>query len=234
MRTIFIGDLLDIDAHTDYKACHSPPGGILPMLRPFSIIAAALVLLASVIPAGANGVHPEKGASNQGLAADAFFEAPTAVNGITVTPFDDQGTIFDVLQIPSSFTTGTSFLLTFADITQGYGIFNCDNGANNFAVSEDDPPQNIGSTCTQGPVSPVSAPSNEQFVNFNEVGNTSTISFLAGSGAPPTFYFWTTDGNLTGFAPVSSTGTAPEPAGLLLLASGLAGIALLRRRTVQS
>jgi hypothetical protein len=48
------------------------------------------------------------------------------------------------------------------------------------------------------------------------------------------FYFWTTDGNLTGFAPVSSAGTAPEPAGLLLLASGLAGIALLRRRTVQS
>ena len=60
------------------------------------------------------------------------------------------------------------------------------------------------------------------------------VTFLGGAGAPSTFYFWTIDGNLTGFAPVSFTSTAPEPAGLLLLASGLAGIALLRRRTVQS
>ena len=202
------------------------------MCKHTTILAAALMLLASAVPAGANGVHSEKAASNQGLAADAFFDSPTTVNGITVTPFNDQGTILDVVQIPSSFESGTPFLLTFANINNGYGIFNCDNGANNFAISEDTPPQNIGSTCTQGPV--VSGSSNEQFVSFNEVGNTSTITFLGGAGAPPTFYFWTTDGNLTGIAPVSATGTAPEPAGLLLLASGLAGIALLRRRTVQS
>jgi hypothetical protein len=198
------------------------------MLKCSTVFAATLVLLASAFPVGANAVHTEKGASGQGLAADAFFESPTTVNGITVTPFDDQKTIFDVVQIPSSFLTGTSFLLTFADITQGYGIFDCDNGANGFAISEDTPPINIGSTCTAGP-----AGSNDAFVSFNEVGNTSTVTFLGGAGAPPTFYFWTTDGNLTGFAPVTS-GTAPEPAGLLLLAAGLAGIALLRRRTVQS
>ena len=202
------------------------------MCKHTTILAAALMLLASAVPAGANGVHSEKAASNQGLAADAFFDSPTTVNGITVTPFNDQGTILDVVQIPSSFESGTPFLLTFANINNGYGIFNCDNGANNFAISEDTPPQNIGSTCTQGPV--VSGSSNEQFVSFNEVGNTSTITFLGGAGAPPTFYFWTTDANLTGIAPMSVTGTAPEPAGLLLLAAGLAGIALLRRRTVQS
>jgi hypothetical protein len=206
------------------------------MLRPFPIFAATLMLLVSAVPAGANGVHSEKAASNQGSSTDAFFEAQTTVNGITVTPFNDQGTILDIVQIPSSFTSGTSFVLTFADITQGYGIFNCDNGPNNFAVSSPELPTlpsiNIGSTCTQGPV--VSGSSNEQFVSFNESGNTSTITFLGGAGAPPTFYFWTTDQNLTGFAPVSANGTAPEPAGLLLLASGLAGIALLRRRTVQS
>jgi hypothetical protein len=202
------------------------------MLKRLTIFAAVFVFLVNAVPVHATAVHSEKGASGQGLAADAFFDSATTVNGITVTPFDDQGTILDVVQIPSSFESGTPFLLTFANINNGYGIFNCDNGANNFAVSEDTPPQNIGSTCTQGPV--VSGSSNEQFVSFNEVGNTSTITFLGGAGAPPTFYFWTTDGNLTGIAPVSATGTAPEPAGLLLLASGLAGVALLRRRTVQS
>jgi PEP-CTERM motif len=197
------------------------------MLRLLTITAAALVLLANALPAGASAVHTEKGASNQGLAADAFFESSTTVNGITVTPFNNQGTIFDIVQIPSSFNSGTPFLLTFADINNGYGIFDCDNGTNGFAISEYS--VNIGSTCTAGP-----AGSNDAFVSFNEVGNTSTITFLGGEGAPPTFYFWTTDGNLTGFAPVSASGTAPEPAGLLLLASGLAGIVLLRRRTVQS
>src|SRR6202167_3646583 len=146
------------------------------MLKRLTIFAAVFVFLVNAVPVHATAVHSEKGASGQGLAADAFFDSPTTVNGITVTPFDDQGTILDVVQIPSSFESGTPFLLTFANINNGYGIFNCDNGANNFAVSADSTPQNIGSTCTQGPV--VSGSSNEQFVSFNEVGNTSTITFL--------------------------------------------------------
>jgi hypothetical protein len=198
------------------------------MVKRSTIFVAALVLFAGAVPAGANAVHTEKGASGQGLAADAFFDPSTPVNGITVTPFDDQGTIYDVFQIPSSFESGTPFTLTFANINDGYGIFDCDNGTNGFALSADTPPINIGSTCTAGP-----AGSNDGFVNFNEVGNTSTITFLGGAGAPPTFYFWTTDGNLTAIAPATST-NAPEPAGLLLLTCGLAGIALVRRRTVQS
>jgi hypothetical protein len=197
------------------------------MFNRSTIIAAALVFFVGTAPVRANGVHPDRGASGQGLAADAFFESPTTVNGITVTPFDDQGTIFDIVQIPSSFTSGTPFALTFNNIANGYGIFDCDNGSNSFAISEDTPPQNIGSTCTKGPLG-----SNDAFVNFNEVGNKSTISFLGGAGAPPTFYFWTTDGNLTAIAPVNAT--APEPSAFLLLASGLAALALLRRRALQS
>jgi PEP-CTERM motif-containing protein len=188
-----------------------------------SVLAAALVLFAA-IPASGNAVHAPKGASGQGLLADAFFDSPTTVNGISVTPFDDQGTIFDIFQIPGSFITGTPFELTFNDITAGYGIFDCDNGANNFAISADMPPLPLpGSACTAGPLG-----SNDAFVSFNEVGNTSTITFVPGAGAPSTFFFWTTDGNLTAISPVNAT--APEPASLALLAAGLVGLALLRRR----
>ncbi len=189
------------------------------------VLVAVLILLAGAVPAYANAVHVAKGASGQGLLADAFFDSPTTVNGINVTPFDDQGTIYDIFQIPGSFITGTPFALTFTDITAGYGIFDCDNGTNNFAVSADTPPLPLpGSKCTVGPVG-----SNDAFVNFNEVGNTSTITFLGGAGAPSTFYFWTAADNLTGISPVNAT--APEPGSLLLLAAGLAGLALLRRRT---
>jgi hypothetical protein len=91
-----------------------------------------------------------------------------------------------------------------ANSVDGYGIVDCDNGSNSFAISEDTPPQDIGSTCTTRP-----AGSNSAFVSFNEVGNTSTITFLGGAGAPSTFYFWTTDGNLTAIAHVTATALEP-------------------------
>ncbi len=194
------------------------------MFRRTLMVVAILVLLSPAL-VHANTLHTEKGASGQGLATDAFFEPPITVNGISVTPFDDQGTIFDIFQIPSSFTSGTPYSLTFGDIGLGYGIFDCANGSSNFAVSDDMPPINIGSTCTPGPLG-----SNDSFVNFNESGNTSTISFLGGAGAPSTFFFWTTDGNLLDISPLSATVSTPEPPALFLLAFSLGGLAVFRKQ----
>ena len=131
-----------------------------------SVFIAALALLSFAGPAHANSLHTEKGASGQGLIADANFTSVTrTVDGVTIGQFDDQTTLYDVFTIPSSFETGTPFVLTFADITQGYGIFDCDNGTNNFALSADSPAVALVGPCTTGPLG-----SNDVFVNFVESG----------------------------------------------------------------
>jgi hypothetical protein len=188
-----------------------------------SVAMAALLLLA-VGPARATTIHGEKSSSGQGLLADAFFDGTTTpVEGVTVTRFDDQGTILDIFALPSSFTSGTPVTLTFNSIANGYGIFSCDNGSNNFGLSEDSPPQDVIGPCTVGS-------SNESFVNFVEGANTSTLTFLPGAGAPSAFFAWTTDGNLTGIQAGSSTTTVPEPGTLALVGMGLVGLFVLRRR----
>jgi PEP-CTERM motif len=187
-------------------------------------IALAAILLTAVGPAGANPIHGERSSSNQGLLADAFFDGTTStVDGVTVARFDDQGTIFDVFGLPASFTSGTPVILSFNDITQGYGIFSCDNGSNNFGASADSPSQAVVGPCTVGSL-------NEQFVSFVEGVNTSTLTFVPGAGAPSQFFAWTSDGNLTGISG-SGTTTVPEPGTLALVGMGLVGLCLLRRRT---
>jgi hypothetical protein len=188
------------------------------------IILAAFLLTAAG-PALANPIHGERSSSGQGLLADAFFDGTTTpVDGVTVTRFDDQGTIFDIFALPATFTSGTPVTLTFNDITQGYGIFSCENGSNNFGASEDSPPLAVVGPCTVGT-------NNEQFVSFAEGAKSSTLTFLPGAGAPSEFFAWTTDGNLTGIQAGSGNTSVPEPGTLLLVGMGLAGLCLLRRRT---
>jgi hypothetical protein len=203
------------------------------MFNRLTTLAVALALLAVTAPVRANSIHGEKGASGQGLKKDAHFDAATVVNGITVFPFMNTNAsapfdLLDIFKIPSAFTSGTDYTLTFNSLAlvggdPVYGIFDCDNGSNPFAISADSPPKNLGSTCTRGPLG-----SNDSFVIFTEVGNTATISFLIGAGAPPTFYFWTTAGNLTAIAPATTT-TTPEPSTFVLFGSILLGVALLCR-----
>jgi hypothetical protein len=208
------------------------------MLNRSTLFLAAFVIFAiATIPARANSIHGEKGASGQGLKKDAHFDPAIVVNGISVIPFtNDNATapfnLLDIFQIPSAFLTGTGYTLTFNSLAlvgtdPVYGIFDCDNGSNPFAVSEDSPPKKLGSTCTPGVLG-----SNDQFVKFTEVGNASTISFLGGTGAPSVFYFWTTAGNLKAITPATST--TPEPSTFILFGSILVGVALFRRLRTSS
>ncbi len=185
------------------------------------------LLLASCVPAMANGVHSEKNVSAQGNLSDANFTGVTGtVDGISYAQFDDQTTLLDIFTLPASFTTGTAFTISMSDIDQGYGLWSCGPGATQ-GTSADDMP--IVGACTPGI-------NNESFVSFNEVGNTSTVAFLGGADAPSTYTFWVTaldlngNNNLLDIKPVSTTNSMPEPSSILLLASGLAGLLLLRRR----
>jgi hypothetical protein len=190
------------------------------------VIAVAVMVLTVAGPALGTPIHTVKSSSNQGLLADAFFDGTTTtVDGVTVARFDDQGTNFDVFGLPSSFTTGTPVVLMFSDITQGYGIFECENGANNFGASADSPSLAVVGPCTVGS-------NNEQFVNFVEGANSATLTFVPGAGAPSQFFAWTTDGNLTGIQAGSGSTNVPEPGTLALVGIGLVGLCVFRRRAV--
>jgi hypothetical protein len=196
------------------------------------IVLAAMMLLA-VGPIRANSTHGEKGASNNGTTDDANFDAlnngPT-ISGIPTTVFfnTNSGDVLDVFTLPSSFTAGVPVTLSFNTTSGAYGIFDCDNGSSNFAIGVPTFPSTIPPVLT-GPCTVGAAGSNDKFVSFVDGATSATLTFLGGSGAPTTVVLYANDGTLTAIS--SGSGTAvPEPATVLLVGIGLAGLVMLRRR----
>jgi PEP-CTERM motif len=215
------------------------------MFNRFALSIAALALCAA--PVLANGAHVEKGASGNGLSTDAFFgTTSTGSNGVAETPYtntnDSVDTVIDVFQIPSNFTagTGTPYTMTFASVLPNadgalYGEFFCNNGSSGTAISvpqgATNTPVALGSTCTAGSLD---SSGTSPFLSFNQVGNSVTVTFLGGSNAPTNWYFWTTDGNLLSLKAASGSTGVPEPGTFALLAAGLIGLGLIRRRAEQA
>ena len=194
-------------------------------------LALVLVLLCAAVPLRANSMHGTKSASNNGTTTAANFDgAGPTISGISTTLFmnsnESPTEVDDVFTLPG-FSSGAVFTLTFNTSSATYGIFNCNNGSNNFAVSSDSPPIALTGPCTVGS-------DNTNFVNFVDGATSATMQFNPSTGgAPPTFVFWVTDGELVSITSSGGTTQVAEPSTIALLGVGgvgLVGLLMFRRR----
>ena len=194
-------------------------------------LALVLVLLCAAAPLRANSMHGTKSASNNGTTTAANFDgAGPTISGISTTLFmnsnESPTEVDDVFTLPG-FSSGAVFTLTFNTSSATYGIFNCNNGSNNFAVSSDSTPVALTGPCTVGS-------DNTNFVNFVDGATSATMQFNPSTGgAPPTFVFWVTDGELVSITSSGGTTQVAEPSTIALLGAGgvgLVGLLMFRRR----
>ena len=226
-------------------------------LRSCLPICTGILALLISSPAWAN--HVDRPASGHGTddtcstGADncqTFGTAFTASDGLTVTPFtfDDNPPTLSFLDLFSvtGINAGTTVSFTFASLPADgqFGVFTCSNPQ--ISGTDTNPGDAVDAAGTSlNSSSCTGIPDSESSSDFlsNPTGPITTWNF-SGNGGVTTWWFYAdaTGPNLAGasaFLPTSvtvtgGTSTVPEPGSLLLLASGIVGLATLRRRQARS
>ena len=226
-------------------------------LRLHTIILAAFLSAFISSPAWAN--HQDKVASGHGT-NDTCSAAPcqtfgtsfTASDGLTVTPytFNDGGdpatpnSVLDIFEV-TGIAAGTTVTFTFATTPSDgqFGAFPC-----GFTTTPGQAQDAAGTPLTPGASPCTNIPNGNSSSDFlsNPGGPITTWTFNGGPAGVPTpsvwwFYADATGTNLAGesiYLPssitVTSASTAPEPGTMLLLAAGLVGLVVLRRRPTEA
>jgi hypothetical protein len=216
-------------------------------------------ILALFISSPAWAGHVDRPASGHGTddtcstGADncqTFGTAFTASDGLTVTPFtfDDNPPTLSFLDLfaVTGINAGTTVSFTFASLPADgqFGVFTCSNPQ--IAGTDTNPGDAVDAAGTSLNSSSCTGISNsESSADFlsNPNGPVTTWDF-SGNGGVTTWWFYAdaagpTVAGASAFLPTSVTVTSgsnnvPEPGTLLLLASGIVGLATLRRRQAHS
>jgi hypothetical protein len=240
----------------DLKFANPVPRITLMNLR--SCLPICTGILALFISSPAWATHVDRPASGHGTddtcssGADncqSFGTQFTASDGLIVTPytFDDDPPNFTYLDLfaVTGINAGTTVSFTFtslpSDTLGQFGVFTCDGTAANPGQAVDA----IGAPIGPTPSPCTGIPSSQTASSFlsNPTGLDTTWTFSSNGGLT-TWWFYalatgTTKTDESAFLPTSvtvtgSSGTVPEPGTLLLLASGIVGLAVLRRREAHS
>jgi hypothetical protein len=207
--------------------------------------ASAIFLLCAVSAFAGPGKRKDLGASNNGPGINSGIDFATCTSATETTNCADFGTapfetvngipvikfaanpgdptmtaIYDVFQLPGVITPGDQVAITLNTLTGDYGAFACDNGNDpSSGTAIDSLGNSLPGPCTAGAASSLAS-----FLSESDSGNTATFKFLAGTGFPSSWTFYTTDGNLANISLTTGGGgtTVPEPGSLSLLVAGLA------------
>jgi hypothetical protein len=201
--------------------------------------------------------HGTDDSCTSGIENCQAFGTPFTVTAddLSVTPFtysDDGSATFNYLDVfaVSGILTGSTVTFTFSGTTPvggQFGVFACGNPGNMGDTAPGDAVDAIGTKLTPGsgpsPCTGIAAPQTASDFLSNPGDPITTWTFSSNDGLS-TWWFYAlatgpASGDASAFLPTSwtvtgSSGTVPEPGTLLLLASGIVGLAVLRRREAHS